>query len=175
MLLEIKVKEKECFKCKNIKSFDEFSGQKRNKDGKASWCKQCHREYTIRRQKENPEKMNVATMRWAKKNPEKVKATHRKRYVKDKKEIMSRLGNKCVCCGEAELEFLSLDHINNDGHLDRKVTGCSGVSFYAYLLRKVEFLEEKIKTLRILCMNCHISISKDVNSVCVHKRESKFK
>jgi hypothetical protein len=33
------------------------------------------------------------------------------------------LGNKCACCGETNPVFLSLDHINNDGYIDRVLHG----------------------------------------------------
>jgi hypothetical protein len=40
--------EKKCTKCKEVKSLDEFSKDKRNKDGKQSRCKSCQKEYNIK-------------------------------------------------------------------------------------------------------------------------------
>ena len=40
--------EKKCTKCEEVKSLDEFSKDKRNKDGKQSRCKSCHKEYKIK-------------------------------------------------------------------------------------------------------------------------------
>lgn len=35
-------------------------------------------------------------------------------------ECVQAYGGKCVCCGEAEYDFLELDHIFNDGAAERR-------------------------------------------------------
>src|SRR3990167_3000853 len=46
----------------------------------------------------------------------------RARFYRHKlrQECLQRYGNKCICCGENHLEFLALDHKNNDGKEHRK-------------------------------------------------------
>ena len=39
------IKSKRCSKCKEIKSTDEFSNNRRKKDGLCCWCKQCKNQY----------------------------------------------------------------------------------------------------------------------------------
>lgn len=58
---------------------------------------------------------------------------------------------KCVCCGETEVDFLCLDHINNDGNVKRKLIG-SGNVFY-FWLRKNKYPQMSIQ---VLCANCNL-------------------
>ena len=51
---------------------------------------------------------------FAKKNPDKIK----KYRLMVKKEVLTKYGGKCACCGEHTLVFLAIDHINNDGYLE---------------------------------------------------------
>lgn len=60
----------------------------------------------------------------------------------------------CACCGETELSFLSLDHVNNDGAnwRRRRFSGrhCAGYTTYAWL-RNNKFPPG----FQVLCMNCN--------------------
>lgn len=40
--------------------------------------------------------------------------------LKAKAETLDIYGNKCVCCGETNWQFLTIDHINNDGKKTKK-------------------------------------------------------
>ena len=73
----------------------------------------------------------------------------------------------CRCCGETEIDFLSLDHINNDGAKHRKEVTHVSILW----ARKNNF-----PTLfQVLCMNCNFSKGKKGNNgKCVHEKgESK--
>ena len=84
-----------------------------------------------------------------------------KNKAKYKKIVFDYYGWECSCCGERVVKFLSVDHVNNDGHLDRKA-GRSGASMYRKIIK--EGLPE---TYQILCMNCNFG--KKVNGgVCPH-------
>lgn len=76
-------------------------------------------------------------------------------------------GMDCACCGVKGLIFLTIDHINNDGHLEEKNSYGSrrfgGQKFYAQL-RKKGFP----KGFQILCFNCNYA--KGLNGgTCPHK------
>ena len=62
-------------------------------------------------------------------------------------------GPCCACCGELQLEFLSIDHINSDGAAHRKqistTTNMAGYNFYLWLRRNNYPLG-----FQVLCMNC---------------------
>src|SRR5579862_852097 len=53
-------------------------------------------------------------------------------YRKLKQEVLRAYGGKCECCGEAHLEFLTLDHINGDGfeHRDNLTKGSPSRFYY---------------------------------------------
>jgi hypothetical protein len=78
--------------------------------------------------------------------------------------VYEHYGNRCVCCGETERCFLSIDHIN--GHPltwqeRRKHTG-GGYGPYAKIIR-AGFPED----IRILCHNCNHG--RELNGgVCPH-------
>jgi hypothetical protein len=66
---------------------------------------------------------------------------------------------KCACCGENNIEFLSIDHINGGGNKHRSEIfknykfPRSGTGFYRWLIKN-----DFPKGFRILCMNCNHSL-----------------
>ena len=69
---------------------------------------------------------------------------------------------ECACCGETMYEFLSIDHINNDGAEHRKKIGTNIMGW----LIKNNFPEG----FQILCMNCNYG--KRFTGICPHKVHS---
>ena len=65
-------------------------------------------------------------------------------------EIFDHYGWECKCCGETIEQFLSLDHINNDGYLDKNPNGDKKSGKELYLLVKKEGFPDRFQT---LCMN----------------------
>lgn len=97
------------------------------------------------------------------------KGRNKKSHAKLKELIMNHYGSVCNCCGEHRIQFLTIDHINNDGAKHRKeiglVVGC-GIAFYRWI-RRNNFPED----LQVLCHNCNIG--KYINGgVCPHASES---
>lgn len=79
---------------------------------------------------------------------EKVKAKRRAL----KQTILDAYGNKCACCGEREYEFLTLDHIENDGAAHRRELKANGRSERIYK----DLIARKFPAgFRILCFNCN--------------------
>lgn len=63
---------------------------------------------------------------WRKNNPEKAKASRQRANAKRRYEVLAHYSGgepKCACCGETELVFLQLDHINDDGAEHRRQIG----------------------------------------------------
>lgn len=81
-----------------------------------------------------------------------------------KVEVFTAYGNRCVCCGESNIKFLTLDHVNNDGRLHRK-TVKSGRRVYAWA-KKNGYPD----SLRLLCWNCNCGRHYN-NGVCPHEEE----
>ncbi len=80
-----------------------------------------------------------------------------------KKEIIKEYGGKCTCCGEDTPEFLSIDHINNNGKEHREKIG-SGNSLYRWL-RKLNYPKNNYQ---LLCFNCNMA--KGFFGICPHQK-----
>jgi hypothetical protein len=70
---------------------------------------------------------------------------------------------RCDCCGEKNIKFLTIDHVNNDGKVHRQTNKEAGWHIYRWL-RKNNFPGG----FRVLCYNCNMGRAKN-NGVCPHK------
>ena len=61
------------------------------------------------------EKRRASNRKWALNNPEKKKENHKRARDKLRALVIEHYGDRCSCCGESEIKFLAIDHINNDG------------------------------------------------------------
>ena len=118
---------KRCGKCKIIQPLSNFTKDRNAKDELTHTCKSCHNKHYT----DNKSIISLNMKEWRNKNKEKIKlyragrkkiyaAALKQKNIKTKLQIYSFYGNKCNCCGETEIKFLSLDHINNDGAKHRK-------------------------------------------------------
>ncbi len=115
--------------------------------------------------------MRKAANKYRKNHPE-YKEYNRIRNRKIKLEVLTHYGGnppKCACCGEIIYEFLTIDHINNDGREHRKqIKMVGGTKFYRWLKRN-NFPEG----FQVLCFNCNCG--KEINKgVCPHKSKNVF-
>lgn len=67
-------------------------------------------------------------------NKEKAKVWRRTHQQKIKKQVMGHYGNSCKCCGESNLVFLVIDHINGGGNKEHDIVG-HGTQFYRWLIK----------------------------------------
>ncbi len=98
-------------------------------------------------------------------NPEYNKLASQKYRQKLKSLVINKYGGKCVCCGEEELEFLSIDHINQNGAEHRRSLSRGGGDVYRSI-RDEGFIENEY---RVMCFNCNWSAYRG-NGTCIHKR-----
>ncbi len=70
------------------------------------------------------EKIRKRQSKWRENNRElanKRSRESKKKYeVKCKEEVFNYYGKRCVCCGEKNPAFLTIDHINGNGNRHRK-------------------------------------------------------
>ena len=93
---------------------------------------------------------------------EKNKINGKKYRIKLKDCIIIEYGGKCECCGETRKEFLTIDHINGNGHQHKKE-----IESQLYLwLKNNNFPTDNF---RLLCMNCNFSLGK--YGYCPHDKE----
>jgi hypothetical protein len=84
----------------------------------------------------------------------------RDRNKKIKLDVLKAYGNQCVCCGEKQYEFLSLDHINNDGAAHRIQTKRTNIYRWAKASNYPD-------TIQLMCFNCNLS--KGFFGICPHQ------
>jgi hypothetical protein len=122
-----------------------------------SYSRDYYKKHTLKRNQESKD--------YYQKNAEKLKLLIKKYRQKLKLEIFTHYGGnppKCACCGETIIDFLSIDHINNDGAKHRKEEGL-GYQFYRWL-KNNNFPEGY----QVLCMNCQFG-KRINNGICSHK------
>jgi hypothetical protein len=94
----------------------------------------------------------------------KRKDYHKSLIIKRRELVFNHYGNKCVCCGESNQAFLSIDHINNDGAKHKRELGRR--TLYTWLIKNM-FPDG----FQLLCMNCNCA--KQWWGKCPHQDSSK--
>ena len=76
---------------------------------------------------------------------------NKRRYEAVKDQVYRGYGGYvCVCCGETERTFLSIDHMNNDGAAHKRELGLTnGEQMFRWLIRN-----KFPPGFQVLCMNC---------------------
>jgi hypothetical protein len=143
-----------CSKCKEYKEDSEFNrNASRGRRGLSNYCRICQKAH----QKEYYE--SHAKEVYDKKQMRKIKA---------KEDGIQAYGGRCVCCGENEIKFLTIDHINNqtgeDGeknkHGTRKYVGKT-------LWVKLKRLGWPTDNYQLLCFSCNAA--KYYYGICPHQ------
>lgn len=84
---------------------------------------------------------------------------------KDVELIKDHYGRACMCCGETESAFLTLDHINDDGGKQRKEFN---TDTYLVIARKHRKTGVWPDDLQVLCYNCNSGRYRN-GGICPHK------
>jgi hypothetical protein len=168
---------KECAKCHQMKDVSEF--HKSPKSGLIRprinprvrpYCKICQNEINRNHYWKTQERQKDRSKDYRTKNKEELRIKGKKWRKELVIETISHYSNgtmKCVCCGESNIEFLTLDHINNDGAKQRKKLKLSGGWRFYYWLKLHNFPDEY--ELQVLCANCQLGKERN-NGICPHKR-----
>lgn len=80
-----------------------------------------------------------------------------------KVEVINRYGGSCQCCGEAILEFLTIDHIGGGGNKQRREVGWGRLYHW---LRKNNYPDGY----RVLCIQCNFGRAQN-GGICPHETE----
>ena len=147
---------KTCPKCKKSLPISAFYKLHCSPDGLQYTCKYCTKKWHIKDRLNNPG----------------LSASKQRNYRRIvKKEVFDHYGNNCTCCGEKEIAFLSIDHINGNGVKHRlQISGLkregAGSRTYSWL-RKNNYPPG----FQVLCMNCNWAKSR---GGCPHQKTSKL-
>jgi hypothetical protein len=116
-----------CIKCKT---------RPIHKSTHSSYCRECsaarQREWRLKNQQKNREYANNYT-------------------TNIRKNVLKHYGNKCACCGEETYQFLSIDHVENNGAKHRKEIGY-GRNIYFWLKKN-----NYPSGFQVLCFNCNLA------------------
>lgn len=125
---------KKCSKCNIEKKLTEFGIQKTGKQGRKSYCKECHNAETRASDLANPEKKKARSKKYREENKDKLKAySHgprkdaslKRNYgitLDDYSKMLDQQSNSCKICGIHQEELsqsLCVDHC----HITGKVRG----------------------------------------------------
>lgn len=89
------------------------------------------------------------------------------RRLQLKIDAINHYGGKCVCpkCAIADVRFLTIDHINNDGNLHRKHIG-NKIVFYQWLKNN-----KYPEGFQVMCFNCNCG--RNINGgICPHTEDT---
>jgi hypothetical protein len=141
---------------------------KENPSTKSSYCNQCNAEKTRQWKLDNPEKAKIIKQRssekskeadlqralkWQKENRERRRDINATWRWKARLKVIEAYGGCCACCGEMIPEFLTIDHINNDGAEKRRNGEMGGAALYT----KLEKMGYPKDDYQLLCMNCNFA------------------
>lgn len=88
-------------------------------------------------------------------------------HAKFRTVILDYFGNCCACCGETEPLFLAIDHINNDGNIQRRQDNTGGANFYRRIAKSILAGKPPID-LQLLCCICNWGKHRN-KGICPHQ------
>lgn len=74
--------------------------------------------------------------------------------------------SRCACCGQQDIRFLTIDHMDDDGETWRSAHGASGATLYRWIIDN-----GFPKNLQILCFSCNSGRYLN-GGVCPHKDDN---
>lgn len=130
---------------------------------------QTHKEQCDKKRKEwqrnNAEKTRAYGAKWRAEHPEENRQRILGYKERRKEQVFDHYGRKCVCCGEARKEFLSMDHVNGGGNQHRREAKLTNsTDLYLWIIRH-NFPPD----FRVLCHNCNAS--RGYYGYCPHEKE----
>ncbi len=171
-----------CWKCKTHKETSAFYKNRASSTGFEQLCKVCKSEHSKKRRArrkleglcpcgrkpnggfETCEKCRQRRNDWGNANTDYMAQQRTIKYATVRQKVFDHYGWACVCCGESNHGFLTMDHVEGGGNKHRKELGLAGNAFYAWLVR--EGYPEGFQT---QCYNCNCGRAHN-GGICPHKR-----
>jgi hypothetical protein len=125
---------KQCPKCNESKSLEDFSKNKRTKDGLQRECKLCAKlRDSISYKKRGKDKYIETQKKFHKRN---------RTFIEKYKKIYG----KCIDCGIKDYRVLQFDHQHNKKY---------NISEMIHAGNSLNLIKEEIRKCEIRCANCH--------------------
>jgi hypothetical protein len=144
---------RKCSRCHCTKPNREFKALK--------MCKKCSK---IRKERYGSGSVGEVAVAWRRANAKRLAVYNNIWRKTAKNRVIKHYGDKCACCGENDIRFLTIDHQNGGGTAHRRRLKIrSGTQFYRWLERN-----NFPPGYAVLCFNCNCG--KAVNKgVCPHQ------
>jgi hypothetical protein len=156
---------KTCSNCKAKLSTSEFRPDTQYPHRLESRCKRCHskasaksnRKFRLKRMSAGLCISCRAPANGGRRRCDVCRARAARRTVnaaaKLRRNVLEAYGGRCTCCGLEDMDFLSLDHVNNDGAEERQLLRSQGLptkgpAFYRWPARNAY-----PQDLQVLCFN----------------------
>jgi hypothetical protein len=165
---------KRCSHCRLEKPSAEFSSNRRGPDQLDATCRICNAERTRRKKWRYVAAGSCADCgsaretqnRYCDRCAREYAVRNRQRARSVRLAVLQNYSGgaiQCACCGECQLEFLTVDHINNDGKAHRRRSKTAH-GIYRDLLK-----HGCPPVIEILCFNCNMARASA--GVCPHRGE----
>ena len=155
---------KTCSLCLIPKNTSDFQRCAHSKDGLMHHCRKCDAEIFKRRYALKSDQIKKRLADWRAENPEASRQIAKGHKLRARIEALNHYGNgspKCICCGELDYRFLTIDHINGGAPADRPhFKKYGGLALW---LRARGYPPGY----QILCWNCNCA--KGIYGICPHK------
>lgn len=124
-----------------------------------------HNEYIKQYRIKNREKIREQERRryagYSKEWLAKVVLKNKNRRIRLRLEAIKRYGGVCTCCGEKQIEFLCIDHVEGGGNKHRKTMTTKSIGEWLYA-------NNYPKGFQVLCFNCNSA--KSAYKKCPHQK-----
>lgn len=155
---------KTCTSCGKSKPEIDFYIRGGNRTGRMTECKICNNKRSNEYYYRNKDKW----LRYREIHGEARRKTRKQKRHENRLKVLQHYSNSdipfCACCGEKHIEFLTIDHIHNDGAEHRKELKKINKSIAKWLIDN-----NYPSGFRILCFNCNMSYG--IYGYCPHEEE----
>ncbi len=149
---------KRCNKCRLDKKVELFSNNKRNRDGKHHWCKECSSILEKEWRLKNPDRQRTPEAKkkhaeYFQRNKKEIEAKRKTQYMELKIKALTHYSGgdypHCVKCGIDDVDVLCLDHINGGGTKERRQTNRKDI-------HRILYSKNYPDGFQTLCANCNL-------------------
>ena len=134
---------RKCKKCERDKPLSDFPIYCREPERRRHECNRCLRVRMNNHYYDNVEDRRAKTAKryakapsrgWTPEQKQRRQETQREVTDRMRSLVYHQYGNRCSCCGEDNPLFLTIDHVNNDGHKLRSQHGMSS-TLYRWIIK----------------------------------------
>lgn len=147
-----------CNICKRKLPWAEFT------QGGGRRCKSCRKQIAQERYQEQRDSILKTSKAWKTANAAKYRSQQRAYRNQQREEIAQQVFSHygpCSCCGEAEIKFLTVEHMNGNGAQHRRMIGKTDMWLWLYH-------NGFPKGYTLLCFNCNAGAFRN-GGICPHK------